>query len=201
MDLTPLYTNWSRFCFFLAVALFVILAIFRSDLDTVVLLIWLQVPVYFLHQFEEHAWPGGFKDFVNKTVFRIPDKDYPLNDRNIFWINVPAIWILMPISAALSHIHVELGFWVVYFSVLNALTHVAAFYKLKVYNPGLFISLVLNIPVGIYAVAKIHEAGLLTPLVTVASIAFAIFLHVLIIVYAKKRLEEYKELKSKAEKI
>ncbi len=28
----------------------------------------INIPLYLFHQTEEHYWPGGFKDYVNKTV-------------------------------------------------------------------------------------------------------------------------------------
>jgi len=72
---------------------FLLLFLFRPDIDKILFLIWLQVPIYLLHQFEEHAISGGFKDFVNKKVFKILDGDYPLDDVSIFWINIPIVWV------------------------------------------------------------------------------------------------------------
>ena len=79
-----LYENWAKICVFIAFYVFLLLFLSRPNINKILFLIWLQVPIYLLHQFEEHAIPGGFKDFVNKKVFKILDGDYPLNDMSIF---------------------------------------------------------------------------------------------------------------------
>lgn len=43
--------------------------------------------------------------------------------------------------------------WLSYFSVVNATRHVVWAIIFRGYNPGVVISLLLNIPIGIYAIA------------------------------------------------
>ena len=38
---------------------------------------------------------------MNERVFSITDRDYPLDDAAVFWINVPLTWVLFPIAALL----------------------------------------------------------------------------------------------------
>lgn len=67
--------------------------------DAAARLAWAHPLVYFVHQVEEHAWPGGFKNFLNRHVFKVMDRDLPLDDRAVSWINVPLTWVMFPLAA------------------------------------------------------------------------------------------------------
>lgn len=76
--------------------------------------------------------------------------NWPVTKRFSFWINIPIIFVAFPLSAILAgSIRLGWGIWIVYFSVVNALSHVGMFFRFG-YNPGFVVSLLLNIPVGIY---------------------------------------------------
>lgn len=109
-------------------------------------LIWLQIPLYMLHQFEEHAWPGGFKSYINRKIFNVIDREAPLNDERIFWINIPIIWVLMPLCAIFSRFCLVIGAWIPFFAVINSLTHIFVLVAKREYNPGAVVSLLVNIP-------------------------------------------------------
>ncbi len=98
-----IYKNWAKLSVLLAIIVTIFIFIFVRSTNIVLFLIWIQIPIYLLHQFEEHTW-NGFKNYVNKKVFKVSQGDFPLNDKNIFWINIPIIWILMPIFAGHSFI-------------------------------------------------------------------------------------------------
>src|ERR1700689_786958 len=99
------------------------LFVLRSDFP--LFLIWAQLPVYFLHQFEEYVFPGGFKEFFNTKVLGSPVAAEPLNARASMWINVPIVYVAFPISAVLATTaSLTFGLWMAYFSVINALSHV-----------------------------------------------------------------------------
>ncbi len=101
-----------------------------------------------MRQFEEHTW-NGFKNYINKRVFKVPEGDFPLDDKHIFWINILIVWILMPIFAGLSSFNILFGLWIPYFAVFNSLSHIIFSIRNWEYNPGLIVSLFLGIPVGI----------------------------------------------------
>ena len=159
------YQNWGKSCLASAFFMFVILFSSLPQLDYVVFLVWLQVPIYLLHEFEEHAYPGypgHFKAFINQQVFKSKIANFPLNDANIFWINIPFIWIMFPIFAILAqHSNIHLGIILPAFALFNATTHIIAFCVLRRYNPGLVVSVLLNYPTGIYTLYVMQQAGLL----------------------------------------
>jgi len=147
-----LMRNWSKSTIFIAIYTIILLVLFVMKQNFALFLIWVQIPGYFLHQFEEYVLPGGFVGFFNKKMLGSKEVDFPLDEKVSFWINIPIIYIAFPISAILAtQFSLSFGIWVAYFSVVNAVSHVAMAFKHR-YNPGFWVSLLVNIPVGIYTI-------------------------------------------------
>lgn len=138
-----------------------------------------------MHEFEEYICPGGFLDFFNRKPLGSVRGDYPLTKAGSFWINIPLVYILLPLSGVISHFYgVEWGLWTAYFSALNALAHVVMFFIFGCkYNPGLLASAVVNIPFGIYTVWYFLDNDLVSAGVNVASILFGIVAQASMMVY------------------
>lgn len=163
------------------------------SMSWLVFLIWLQVPIYMIHQFEEHAFPGHFKEFVNSNVFHITRQDVPLDDANIFWINIPFIGFLFPFGAALAQlINPAIGMLVVFFAFFNATLHILGFIILRKYNPGFLASLFLNYPSGIYLLIVAHQQGILTWSVSIIAFSVALLGHLIMFGYAIWRYQHLK---------
>ncbi len=179
-----LYNNWAKLSVLLAIVLTTYIIIFIKPENILLFLIWIQIPIYLLHQFEEHAW-NGFKNYINKKVFKVQEGNFPLNEKNIFWINIPIIWILMPIFAGLSSINIMFGLWIPYLAVFNSLSHVIFSIRNREYNPGLIVSLILGIPVGIYALIVFYSYIAVPVIISIISIFFAVLLHIIIFGYIR----------------
>jgi Protein of unknown function with HXXEE motif len=179
-----LYKNWAKLSVVLAIIVTILIIVLVKPENIVLFLIWIQIPIYLLHQFEEHSW-NGFKNYINKKVFKVQEGDFPLNDKNIFWINIPIIWILMPIFAGLSSVNIMFGLWIPYFAVFNSLSHVIFSIRNREYNPGLIVSLILGIPVGIYALIIFYSYITVTAIISILSIFFAVLLHLIIFGYIR----------------
>jgi hypothetical protein len=167
-----LYDNWYKSTLFLGCSLLIFLVIFVADNNFTLFLIWLQTVVYLFHQFEEYILPGGFVAFFNTNLLGSKQTEFPLDKKASFWINIPIIFIGFPISAILAgYIDISIGVWTVYFSIINAISHVIMFFRFR-YNPGFFVSLFLNIPVGLFTIyylttnnivsLKVHLIGFMT---------------------------------------
>jgi hypothetical protein len=183
------YNNWAKLSLFLAIIVTVLIYIFIKPDNLLLFLIWIQLPIYLLHQFEEHNW-NGFKNYVNRNVFKVKEDDFPLNDKIIFWVNIPVVWILIPIFAGLSSVNIMFGLWIPYFAVFNSLTHVIVSIRNQEYNPGLIVSLILGIPVGIYALIIFYSHITVPAIITILSIFFAILLHLILLGYIKMRIKK-----------
>lgn len=174
-----LYKNWAKLSLFLAVIATVLIYIFINPHNLLLFLIWIQFPIYLLHQFEEHNW-NGFKNYINRNVFKVKEGDFPLNDKIIFWVNIPIVWILIPIFSGLSSANIMFGLWIPYFAVFNSLSHVIVSVRNREYNPGLLVSLILGIPVGIYALIIFYSYIHVQALISAISIFFAVVLHIIV---------------------
>lgn len=179
-----LYKNWSKLSLGLVLVLTLLIFVFIKPSNTLLFLIWIQIPIYLLHQFEEHS-RNGFKNYVNKKVFNVEDGSYPLNDKNIFWINIPIIWILMPLFAILSSLNPLIGLWIPFFGIINSLSHVIFSIVNKEYNPGILVSLILGIPVGAYALIIFYSTLQISYLFTGLSLGFSIILHIIVLFFIR----------------
>ena len=188
-----LYKNWAKLCLILSVITTLVIFSIVGISNIVLFFIFIQIPVYLLHQFEEHAWPGGFKNYVNQRIFKADSMDYPLNDVSVFWVNIPIIWILMPLFASLSYLNLFFGLWIPYFAVINSLTHVVAAFIKKEYNPGLAVSLVLGIPIGIYALGLFYASISVPLLVTLLSVLAVVLMHLVLIIFIRRRYNGFKQ--------
>ena len=180
-----LYKHWAKATPFLAIYSLVLLWLYVKEMNYALFLIWLQTPIYWIHEWEEYLLPGGFLEFFNTKVFRSRRGDWPLTLAGSFWINIPLVYIALPLAGILSHFFgVEFGLWAAYFSALNALAHVVMFFVFgRKYNPGLVISILLNIPVGIYTVYYFLSNGLVTPTVNIVSIIVGILAQASMMIY------------------
>ncbi|MCP4124984.1 MAG: HXXEE domain-containing protein [Bacteroidetes bacterium] len=116
-----------------------------------------------LHQTEEYVYPGGFGKFFNTKILNLETEDEPLNQNIIFYVNVILIWILLPAFGLLVTIDYRFGLWIPYFSFFAGIAHIALAIKAKrIYNPGLVISLLVNIPVGLWSILFLINYGVLT---------------------------------------
>ena len=189
-----LYKNWAHMCGVMALYLTVLLVSVSHCLDPYVFLIWVQFPVYLLHEFEEHAWPGGFKQFINKNIFGTQNEDQPLNDARVFWINILGVWVLFPIAAlATQSINPLYGLLAPCFGIFNASLHIVWGIALKRYNPGLFASIFLNYPTGFYTIFIAHKMGYFSIPALLGASFFAFICHVIIFVSVLYWYKKYKE--------
>lgn len=180
-----LYENWMKATPFLAFYTFILVFLYVKDVNYPLYLIWLQGIIYWVHEFEEYIFPGGFLEFFNKNPLGSNQAEYPLTKIGSFWINIPLVYIAMPFSALLAHFFgLEWGLWTAYFSFLNAFAHVIMFFIFgRKYNPGLVISILLNIPVAIYMSWYFWSNNLITVQTNVISIIVAVLAQASMMIY------------------
>ena len=154
--------DWAKTGFILSIFLFIFLFVFVRQDDFVVFILLLQTPLYMLHQTEEYVFPGGFGKFFNTKIFELETEDQPLDQNFIFFVNVILIWFILPVFGLLSTIDYRYGLWIPYFSFFAGIAHVLlAIRAKKLYNPGLIVSLFINIPVGLWSILYLINRGIL----------------------------------------
>lgn len=191
-----LYKNWAHAGLLIAVYVTLLLVSVAQCLDPYVFLVWLQFPVYLVHEFEEHAWPGGFKTFVNKNVFGIQNADEPLTDARVFWINILGVWVLFPVAAfATQFVNPLYGLLAPCFGLFNASLHIVWALGLRRYNPGLLVSAFLNYPTGIYTIFVARKMGYFSMPALLGASAFAFMCHLIIFLAVLYWYQEYSKNK------
>ena len=100
----------------------------RADNLSLILLYTL-LPVYIIHQYEEHAH-GRFVDFFNSTI----GKEYNvLTEVSVFWINILEVWVLFIVSVYLAKcVAIGVAFVPVYATIFNGFTHAIASIVLEI---------------------------------------------------------------------
>ncbi|ABO46560.1 hypothetical protein DR79_1242 [Francisella tularensis] len=88
----------------------------------------INIPLYLFHQTEEHYVPGGFKDFMNRTVMALPQGQEKLTDIKIFWINILMVWLAFAVFGALSFKHKSWNLGLVMASIQFVISLFAAYY-------------------------------------------------------------------------
>jgi len=154
--------DWAKAGLIVSIFFFVLLVVFVKDSDFVLFLILLQTPLYMLHETEEYVFPGGFGKFFNMDILKLDTEDKPVDQNFIFYVNVILIWLILPTFGLLAVKNYQYGLWIPYFSFFAGVAHIALGIKArKLYNPGLIVSLVLNIPIGIWSILYLANQGII----------------------------------------
>ena len=139
-------------------------ALFAGKQDNLSLVLWLSLIALLLHQFEEYRWPGYFPGMFNRIMFnsRQPDR-FPLNTNTSLIVNVGA-WALYLLAALAGERALWLGIATMTVNVGNFIVHTFVF-NIKgrtLYNPGMFTSVFLFLPVSAYFFHRVIQGNLVT---------------------------------------
>jgi hypothetical protein len=118
--------------------------------------------IYFLHQIEEHLWPGGFRQFTDAHVFHSGDDNWPVNIDGVALVNTAFVWLPIALAAIFPHTLRWLGLAWVGLTLINGIIHIVTTIRLRLYNPGLVTSIVLFLPFTICMLPLGVERGTLT---------------------------------------
>lgn len=148
----------------------------------------INIPLYLFHQTEEHLWPGGFKNYINSVINKLPEGEGALTDEKVFWINILLVWLAFLVFGILSFVNIGFGLLIVIFSIMNCLSHIVQGIKQKEWNPGLFMAS-LQFLISIYAAHFVTVNGLSNQVLWwVGTIVFSAIVHAVLfkVVMSKK---------------
>jgi len=188
-----LISYWVYGGFLAAFLLLGLMPVFTHFWDLPLILVYLQLPVYMLHQLEEHD-DDRFRRFINNLIGGGRDV---LSRGAVFVINVPGVWGINLLSILLAFF-VDLGFGLigVYLTLVNGLVHVAQAIRLRSYNPGLVSALVLFLPVSGFALAYVIRSESVTVGYHLLGLGSAILIHIAIIAWVGLNLFRMRSAKS-----
>ena len=182
--LARLYDNWVYGGFLAALMLLLLTPVLASGWSLALLLVWLHLPVYMLHQYEEHDG-DRFRRFVNATIGGGKEV---LSRLDVFVINIGGVWGVDAAAFLLAaRVDLGLGLIAVYLSLVNAFGHCAQALALRRYNPGLATAIGLFIPLGLVTLRVLAGHPEVTRTDHILGLAVALLIHAAIIVRVVSR--------------
>jgi len=169
-----LAAHWVASALTMAVMLVALAPLGIGDHSLPVMLIYLTLPGYMVHQVEEHSG-DRFRRFVNQRMFGGVDA---LTVADVLWINLPGVWgVNLAALYATDFGHPGYGLAAPYLMLVNAIVHIVGAIRSRSYNPGLVTAVLLFVPLAIVSLFAI-PAG---PAEHWSGLAIAIVIHGLII--------------------
>ncbi|MCM3746096.1 HXXEE domain-containing protein [Paenibacillus pasadenensis] len=168
--------NWAKAAPWLGLITTVLLFTFFQPSQA---LFWalINIPLYLFHQTEEHYWPGGFKDYMNRVMYKLPPGEEKLTDEKVFWINILFVWVAFSIFGLLNIVSLGFGLLIIIFSMMNCASHIMDAIRRKCWNPGLVMAS-LQILISFYAAYFVTSHGLSHPVAWwIGTILFSILIH------------------------
>jgi hypothetical protein len=181
---------WVYGGFLAGIFMLVLLPEFARNWSSALFVVFLQLPIYMLHQYEEHD-NDRFRLFVN---WKIGGGREVLSHTAVFVINVPGVWGVNAASFYLAS-HVSLGYGLigVYLTLVNAVTHIVVAVASRSYNPGLGTAVFLFLPVGVFGLREVQQTGEVGLDYHLLGLLIAIGIHVAIVVYVQAVKQKAKQ--------
>jgi hypothetical protein len=147
------------------------------------LLVFLALPVYMIHQYEEHD-QDRFRLFINAEFGAGREVLTPVD---VFIANFVGVWATLGVAFALAVSGwAGAGLFAGYLLLVNAVVHIAPAVAKRRYNPGLVTGLLVFLPLGAWILAEgSPQADIIAHAV---GLGLALLIHVAIIVQVKRRL-------------
>ncbi|TYC60589.1 HXXEE domain-containing protein [Rhodobacterales bacterium] len=143
-----------------ALPLAILLILFATFVEGIVLPVYLALPVYMLHQYEEHDADRFLKN-INDMLG--PGKR-GLTHVSVWVINVVFVWFLLLAVFFLARVDPGWGVIAAFLMAINAVVHLVAAIRTRQGNPGLVTAIVLFLPLSAWIFAA-QPASLLQYLV------------------------------------
>jgi Protein of unknown function with HXXEE motif len=155
--------NWQKFLPSLSIVGIVAwIVLFRNAETSERALFAALLVIYFIHQIEEHLWPGGFRQFADAHMFHSGNDNWPVNINGVALVNTAFVWLPIALAAIFPQALRWVGLAWIGLTLINGIIHIVTTIRLRLYNPGLVTSIVLFLPFTIYTLVLGVERGTLT---------------------------------------
>lgn len=140
--------------------------------------LFLSLPVYMIHQYEEHD-NNRFTLFLNGMMGA---GKKGLSSADVWIINIIFVWCFLLVVFHLASFAPGWGVLAAYLLAINGVLHVLWAIKFRKYNPGLWTSIFLFIPLAVW----VFSTTAATALIHIVSATFVIGVHVAIMIAARR---------------
>ncbi|MGA8110953.1 MAG: HXXEE domain-containing protein [Acidobacteriaceae bacterium] len=155
----------------------------RMEWNTFVLLVYLQTPIYMVHQVEEHTG-DRFRTFVNRQIYGGVDA---LTPATVLVANIPGVWGITALSLYLA-VCVAAGWGLLglYLIAVNGVVHVVGLIVWRKYNPGLWTAILLFLPLSVLTFWK-SVASHATWVEHGVGLGIALAIHGALVIHTRRR--------------
>ncbi len=170
--------QWPYAATFAACFLLCLVPVVWSEGGVAAMLIFIQLPVYMLHQLEEHAG-DRFRLYVND---RLAAGRAALGRGLTFAINLLGVWVLILASILLAYyVDPGLGLIGVYLTGVNAVVHILVALGRREYNPGLITAVAVFVPLTVWSAIEINDRYDVPTGTNLLAVGIAVLGHVAIV--------------------
>lgn len=175
--------QWPTAALFAGIVLLAILPPLAFFTGPAVALVFAQLPIYMIHQYEEHAG-DRFRKYANDVIGGGREA---LTPGATFWINSVGVWGVILLAVYLAWLVApSAGLVAGYLTVVNGVSHIAQAVARREYHPGLGTAVALFLPVGGWCVYESGTGDGFWP--HAAGLAGALAIHAAIVAYVVRRL-------------
>lgn len=175
--------QWPAAALFTSVFLLALTPLVFHSTDLALTLLYVQLPIYMIHQWEEHRG-DRFRLYINQ---KIGGGQEALTPTATFWINSLGVW---GVDIAALYLAWAVAPWAGlaagYLAVVNAIPHLAMSIKTREYNPGVITAGLLFLPIGGWCIAEIGSQA--TWQSNGLALLIAIGIHVAIVIHVARRV-------------
>jgi len=176
--------HWMRAGLVLAGVLLLLTPVLVHEVRPVIVLAYLQLPLYLLHQYEEHA-DGAFQRYVTRALGGGREV---LDARAVLWINVGLVWGLDLLWLLLAvFVHPGWGMVAAAMAVVNGAAHVVDAVRFRRVNPGLWTAALLFLPLGGAALWGTAVLAQVPPVGWLLALLAAALAHLPVLVSVRRR--------------
>ncbi|MBU1919927.1 HXXEE domain-containing protein, partial [bacterium] len=156
---------------------------------------WAALPALMLHQAEEYVYPGGFREWLNRSVFHSEDSGQPLAKQAALIVNIPVLWILFAVTAYIGGDILWFSLPVFSLLVVNAWFHIVMSVVYNDYVPGSYTSIIVLLPLTLYGYSLLLTTWQTDYAMLMISIMAALIVHIFFISILRGRLKALQETK------
>jgi hypothetical protein len=154
--------NWPKTGLIVSIFLIIYLAIIILPNNLLLFAVLISAPLYMIHEFDEYVFPGGFEKFMNSNIYKLDPEKGMLDIDAIFWINIPAVWVIIPFFSLWSVFDITQGITLPYFFIFQAVVHLAlGIYGKRIIQPGMITAWFLHVPWGIWTIWLMVQNGII----------------------------------------
>ena len=151
-----IYPIWPYAGLTACVFLLAMVPLLRTSWPLATLAVFVQLPVYMIHQMEEH-YDDRFRSFLNQRLARGLNA---LTKDDVLTINLGGVWGVDLAALYLAwFVAPGLGLVAIYLALVNGAAHIVAAAVFRRYNPGLITAALLLLPGGVWGWLAIVKSG------------------------------------------